>query len=272
VAYDKTPSGFEVLFPDDLQEYIAEHREGTYQLIDVRQPEEYEESHLPGSKLIPLPLLAESIKKLDRTSDTIVYCSVGGRSQMAARFLAVRGFDRVFQLQGGIEAWKQGTAANPPELHLHFIRGDESAAEAASVAYRFEAGLEQFYRMVLARVGIDDVRDVLEELIKAEEIHKRNLLELLESLGTTPGDSPDGMMEGGLEINDYLSRNDHYLKSARDCLELAMMIEVHGLDLYLRMAQTCAHAAVKELFYRLGEEEKAHLNALADMSAKIGRV
>ena len=33
---DKNPPGFTVLFPDDLQEYIAEHREGTYQLIDVR--------------------------------------------------------------------------------------------------------------------------------------------------------------------------------------------------------------------------------------------
>ena len=50
-----------------------------------------------------------------------------------------------------------------------------------------------------------------------------------------------------------------------------MMIEIQALDLYLRMAQTCADAAAKELFHRLGEEEKAHLNSLADLSAKIGR-
>ncbi len=284
MAEHKTPSGVVVLFPDDLQKYIAEHREGTYQLIDIRQPEEYQEFHLPGSRLIPLPLLAESMKELDRTSDIIIYCAVGGRSLMAAHFLAVRGFDRVFQLQGGIEAWEHGTAASPPELHLRFIRGDESAIEAAVIACRFETGLEQFYSRALEASSIAEVRDLMEELIKAEESHKRNLLRLLESLGAPPGacGPPGGpmrlkpakssqVMEGGLEIDDFLARSDDYLKSARDCLELAIMIEVHGLDLYLRMAQTCADAAAKELFYRLGEEEKAHLNSLADLGAKIGR-
>jgi len=121
--------------------------------------------------------------------------------------------------------------------------------------------------------SIAEVRDLLGKLIKAEESHKQNLLRLLESLGAEPGDScaPDGRMEGGLRIDDFLARNDYYLKSDQDCLELAIMIEIQSLDLYLRMAQTCEDAAAKELFHRLGEEEKAHLNSLADLSAKIGR-
>ena len=273
MAYDKDPAGVEVIFPEDLQIYIAEHREGTYQLIDVRQPEEYEQSHLPGSRLIPLPLLADSMEQLDRASDLIIYCSVGGRSRMAAHFLARRGFNRVFHLQGGIEAWEHRTAASPPELHLQFMRGDESAIEAAAIACRFETGLEQFYRAVFERSRLAEVRDLLEKLLRAEESHKQNLLRLLGSLGAEPEDlcAPDGLMEGGLRIDDFLARNDYYLKSAQDCLELAMMIEIQALDLYLRMAQTCADAAAKELFYRLGEEEKVHLNSLADLSAKIGR-
>ena len=48
-----------VLFPDDVQNYIDKHEEGTYLLLDVRQPPEYEEAHLPGAKLIPLPQLAD---------------------------------------------------------------------------------------------------------------------------------------------------------------------------------------------------------------------
>ncbi|MGO9417557.1 MAG: rhodanese-like domain-containing protein, partial [Syntrophobacteraceae bacterium] len=53
MANDKDLAGVvEVIFPEDLQLYIAEHREGTYQLIDVRQPEEYEQSHLPGARLV----------------------------------------------------------------------------------------------------------------------------------------------------------------------------------------------------------------------------
>jgi len=272
MAHDKNPPGVEIIFPEDLQIYIAEHREGTYQLIDVRQPEEYEQFHLPGSRLIPLPLLVDSMEELDLARDLIIYCSVGGRSRMAAHFLARRGFNRVLHLQGGIEAWEHRTAASPPELHLQFLRGDESAIEAATIACRFETGLEQFYRAAFDGSRIAGVRDLLEKLLKAEEIHKHKLVRLLESLGAEPeSPAPDGLMEGGLKIDDFLARNDYYLKSAQDCLELAMMIEIQSLDLYLRMAQTCADAAAKQLFHQLGEEEKAHLNALADLSAKIGR-
>ncbi|MGA2402627.1 MAG: rhodanese-like domain-containing protein [Syntrophobacteraceae bacterium] len=272
MAHNKGPSGVRVIFPDELQEFIARHREGTYQLIDVRQPEEYEEFHLPGSRLIPLPVLVDSLEELDRASDTIIYCAVGGRSLIVAQFLAVRGFDRVFQLQGGIEAWEDRTAAGSPELHLEFIRGDESAIEAAAIAYRFEAGLEQFHRAANAKSQIPEIRDLLEKLIRAEESHRRKLLRLLESLGSGPqaAGAPEGYMEGGLKIDDFLARNGSYLKSAKGCLELAMMIEVQALDLYLRMAQTCSDAAAKELFYRLGDEEKVHLNSLADLAARIG--
>ena len=274
MAKDKGSEGVvERIFPEDLQLYVAAHREGTYQLIDVRQPEEYEQSHLPGSRLIPLPLLADSLEQLDRTSDLIIYCSVGGRSRMAAHFLARRGFHHVLHLEGGIEAWEHGTAANTPELHLKFMRGDESALEAAMIACMLEAGLEQFYRTALDRSTIAGVRHLLEKLLSAEESHKHSLLGLLESLGAGPDPpcAPDGLMEGGLKIDDFLARSDDYLESAQDCLELAMMIEVQALDLYLRMAQTYTDAPAKELYHRLCEDEKAHLNWLADLSAKIGR-
>jgi sulfur-carrier protein adenylyltransferase/sulfurtransferase len=273
MANNKSPRGFNVIFPDDLEEYIAEHREGTYQLIDVRQPEEHEEFHLPGSRLIPLPQLVELLKELDRASDTIVYCAVGGRSLIAAQFLAVRGFQSVFQLQGGIEAWEDRTATGSPELHLQFIRGDESPVEAAAIAYRFEVGIEQFHRAASARSQVPEVRDLLEKLMRAEESHRLKLLRLLESLGggaEAAGES-DGRMEGGFKIDDFLARNGDYLKSAKGCLELAMMIEVQALDLYLRMAQTCSDAAAKELFYSLGDEEKAHLRLLAELGARIGQ-
>ena len=171
----KSAPKFEILFPEDLQEYMAEHKEGSYLLLDIRQPEEYEEHHLPGSRLIPLPILATSLDQLDRGSDIIVYCSVGGRSIMAAQFLAVRGFGRVFHLQGGIDAWEDRTASGPAGLQLEFIRGDETAVEAASIAYRLEAGLEQFHRTAFERSGNPEVRALLERLIKAEESHMLRL-------------------------------------------------------------------------------------------------
>ncbi len=57
----------------DLRAFIAEQPEGSYTLLDVRQPGEYEESHIPGSLLIPLPELTDRIHELDPEKATIVY-------------------------------------------------------------------------------------------------------------------------------------------------------------------------------------------------------
>jgi len=58
---------------DEVREFIASHPEGTYTLLDVRQPTEYEKEHIPGAKLIPLPQLADSLSALDPEKPTIVY-------------------------------------------------------------------------------------------------------------------------------------------------------------------------------------------------------
>jgi len=58
---------------DEAREYIAEHQEGTYTLLDVRQPGEYENSRIPGTTLIPLAELSDRLKELDPEKPTIVY-------------------------------------------------------------------------------------------------------------------------------------------------------------------------------------------------------
>ena len=59
--------------PDQVREFMARHPEGSYTLLDVRQPGEYEKEHLPGAKLVPLPNLAEGLGKLDPLKPIIVY-------------------------------------------------------------------------------------------------------------------------------------------------------------------------------------------------------
>jgi rhodanese-related sulfurtransferase len=49
------------------------HKEGTYTLLDVRQPSEYEKGRIPGSKLIPLPELASRMGELDPQKPVIAY-------------------------------------------------------------------------------------------------------------------------------------------------------------------------------------------------------
>ncbi len=54
-------------------ELLASMPKDELTILDVRQPKEYEQSHLPGSKLIPLPQLPERLTELDPNKTTLVY-------------------------------------------------------------------------------------------------------------------------------------------------------------------------------------------------------
>jgi rhodanese-related sulfurtransferase len=53
--------------------FMEKHTEGTFTLLDVRQPKEYNKAHIPGAKLIPLSELADSLNELDPAKPVIVY-------------------------------------------------------------------------------------------------------------------------------------------------------------------------------------------------------
>ena len=56
-----------------FQIFIDSNKEGSYTLLDVRQPSEYENTRIPGSKLIPLPNLDDRLKELDPQKPVIAY-------------------------------------------------------------------------------------------------------------------------------------------------------------------------------------------------------
>jgi rhodanese-related sulfurtransferase len=58
---------------EEAKAYMAEHEEGSFTLLDVRQPGEYENSRIPGAKLIPLPELADRLGELDPDKPVIPY-------------------------------------------------------------------------------------------------------------------------------------------------------------------------------------------------------
>jgi len=68
------------------------------QLVDVRQPHEYERSALPGSVNIPLPVIQQALRLLDKETPVLLYCSSGQRSGTAMRLLKVCGFNKVHNL------------------------------------------------------------------------------------------------------------------------------------------------------------------------------
>ncbi len=58
---------------NEARAFMAEHKEGTYTLLDVRQPKEYEKSRIPGAVLMPLPELPKRLGELDPEKPTIAY-------------------------------------------------------------------------------------------------------------------------------------------------------------------------------------------------------
>lgn len=84
------------------------------QLIDVRNPAEYNMGHLPEARLIPLPELESSLTQLDPQQIILVYCRSGMRSGQAAELLTKRGFSRVYSLAGGLLARSRRYTDTPP--------------------------------------------------------------------------------------------------------------------------------------------------------------
>ena len=81
-------------------------RERNIILVDVRNPEEYGEGHIPGARLIPLNNLEMEAEEQipDKNAKIFVYCQSGKRSAAAGRILAELGYSRVCEI-GGIATW-----------------------------------------------------------------------------------------------------------------------------------------------------------------------
>lgn len=74
-------------------------------LLDVREDHEFAYARIEGSLHIPLRQLPEQIEQLDADQDIVVICHHGVRSQQACLFMEQYGYQRLYNLQGGIDAW-----------------------------------------------------------------------------------------------------------------------------------------------------------------------
>ena len=94
-----------VLAPDDFE---AKALKADVQLIDVRTPDEYKAGHITTAKNINFYAadFKDQMDKLDKSKVIAVYCGVGGRSGKASAILTQLGFKTIYDLQGGMTAWK----------------------------------------------------------------------------------------------------------------------------------------------------------------------
>ena len=91
--------------PETLRRWLDD---GRAVLIDVREPDEHALERIPEAALIPLSSFAERIPMPRPGETTVVFhCRSGNRTGKAAELLCQSGFERVYHLAGGIEAWKR---------------------------------------------------------------------------------------------------------------------------------------------------------------------
>ncbi|MGZ8185563.1 MAG: rhodanese-like domain-containing protein [Methylobacter sp.] len=87
---------------------VAKMNDGNTTIIDVREPQEFAQSHIETAVNIPLSRLPEQLSKLEahKKDPVLIVCQNGTRSSSAGKLLTKAGFEQVFVITGGLQAWE----------------------------------------------------------------------------------------------------------------------------------------------------------------------
>jgi len=251
---------------------------GAFQLLDVRQPREYEAGHIPGAKLIPLGELEYRYGELDKDRGIISYCRSGHRSMAASIHLCGLGFENVYNLNGGIHKWDYEVVKGTTEDKL--ISGGEETFDVLIVALMFERGALDFYTRAQRLVKDEKAAQVFKRLVAMEDTHLQRLYmrysqllwemksllgaaDELPSLDQLKAELSTIYMEGGMRINEELVKmGDPEFMDDLEALEIGLEKEYAAYDFYKRVADTVDDHKTRNLLHELAGEEKGHINLL----------
>lgn len=253
--------------PEEAKNFMDTHPRDSYQILDVRQPKEYEQGHLAGALLMPVKEITARIGELDRGEPLLVYCHSGVRSKAACQLLQAEGFRDVYNMSGGIVAW-QGEKVGGGEMQGVEFFIDRDFPDVFRMACAMEEGLRQLYLGLAAKVAHKETQDLLERLAAFEDGHKAMLIATFAPEGFA-GCNEDMIVEGGLDRQQILAHFAPQLATMEGILQLGMMLEAQALDLYTRMARKSEVEKSRELFTFLAKEEAGHLNYLAEKLDKV---
>lgn len=256
--------------PEQLRQYMEKNKESTYLIVDVRQPEEYVQGHIPGAKLVPLRELLADISGLPVDKDLVFYCHSGGRSAAAATLVSEEGvFEKnIFDLEGGIMAWDGRTVPDYPRVQI--FDKSTNLSDLSLTAMDLEKGALRFYDHLKGRVDSTTLSKVFEQLSAAERAHAKAVFSYWKKAVDDPSDFakifdalPGEILEGGETLADVLQRvEDMKDNPCLRLIELALHIENAALDLYRTMAEKSESPEAKEVFLSIAQAEKKHMKTL----------
>jgi len=170
-------------------------------------------------------------------------------------------------------SWQGLTAFGPVELNLDLIRGDEAPAEMIEIAFGLEGALQKFYLTVINLVSDSQTVALLKNLVAVEEKHQQMLLHEYAQIKNLDADAPQVLvnqlpeiLEGGFRFSEFFSQNQEVMQTVSGVLDLALMLEIQALDLYLRFAFKTMEASTQKVLFDLADQEKAHLSSLGKLA------
>ena len=185
--------------------------------------------------------------------------------------LSGKGFSKIYNLSGGIKAWKKEVAVGTEDTGLHLFLGDASAEEVIITGFSLETGLRDFYLSMQSNVSREAAKNLFGKLADIELIHEERLLELYNDITgnvltlTEFADKiAEPAMEGGLTTEDYLQRYKIDQESELEILSLAMAIEAQAFDLYSRAAEKSDNDETRLVLQQIAADERSHIARLAN--------
>jgi len=266
--------------PDEVRSVLDGDEKGEYLLLDVRQPEEYEASHIPGALLIPLGELEVRQGELDRSKKIITYCRSGHRSMAAAVVLCGLAFRNLYSLDGGILNWSYGIIGGTPERIPGLVTEAAAVVDIVVLAIKLEKGSRDFYLAAMESASLPRAKDMYRMLADAEDEHVRRLYGRAISLlgeGALPPveqfvrELRVERMEGGVEISPAVAGVKKEVIDEMEVLELASEREYVSYDFYRRASALVEKEDARRLLHELAWEERKHADVLLRQMAQVVR-
>lgn len=251
----------------EARTFLQDKKAGEYNLVDVRQPMEYAQGHIPGARLIPLGELPSRVGEIDLSKPTIVYCRSGNRSAAGTSILLGAGLKTVFNMVGGMNAWDGLVAEGPPDAGMALFDGAATPEAFIALAWSLEKGSRRFYAAIASSLADATAAALFAALESDERRHEAVLLALYREVSGDTGasslptvllpETAGAVMEGGVKVEEAIVWTRG--KEPDEILDLGIALESHALDLYLRMERTLPTEGARRVFRTLAAEEQAHL-------------
>lgn len=250
---------------DRVRDLVESRPPAEYQLVDVRQPHEYREVHLPGARLIPLDRLHLEVDALEADRPLIVYCRSGRRSAAAVSYLVHRGLEQAVNMRGGILTWSGSGVSGDPAQRMPFVDEHLPPLGQLGVAWMLERATQEFYDHLISRRDVAQ-DSCLPDLAAAEVGHQRLIEALAVQLAgelptgfpecVVPGERPEWVLEGGVDVREAIAWAVD--ASEVEILELAVACETMAFDRYATVAVGLPEGDVRRTLLRLADEERRH--------------